>query len=737
MNEDRIEVAYQEAVALKRQEELIREEEAAGQAENELRAKRGAAEKDKRAKKKQGKQKRNNRKGKDRGRDEKSDAMMWEKVQRQSPSDERGLDDFPSKQMDLVIERIDTLEDASDVSDNGDFVADVLQPDLDDRDNSTVNWDTDTSEIQPPRVASSSELQKEQTEKRNPSVMDDSSSTCSTDSVPSVVMNGPHRGNALPNKSQASPSRAKNQRNKEIHEQTVFAHGGNNPPSNTAVDAGHSCDVSSSMSPQPESEAAVPILKDQIHWLEQNLVEKEEVVTLQKKLNVKDQVDVERPSKTRTAGSSSSSSSPGKKPPYILQQPKQSYETTAMASATTASTLAMAEPVCSKEPPSSSTPQNDKPVPSASRSPKISSKSEASRHTIQAKSTNSPNQATTMSRPCSAPLNPAPRPAAPIVSTIQTLPLLSRSVSAAGRLGADPSPSAPSYIPQSYRNAIMGKTTMGASPAGFAHHSTSSGQGVGYSQAPSALVSSASVLPPQNSARKEQSSGRRGFIFGSVKPETLYGQPPRKDDCACPEPSSCGGRSSSNDVSDIERLDIYGEMQAKHPSAEIPSSANSYQAQGVVADEFPHLDIINDLLDEEQSNGKAANGLHHHHHHSFSRQYSFPGDASTADFGPLNGSCRFDQAEQFGDEGFQRVYGSSNSSVHGLREGHFSQADLSAYVNGQMDGVMQNQWLYGCTDLSMLNLGTGDANGYSYQLPEYSNLVSGVNGYMYRPANGP
>ena len=49
----KVEVAYQEAVALKRQEELIREEEAAWQAESEQKARRLASEKDKKSKKKQ------------------------------------------------------------------------------------------------------------------------------------------------------------------------------------------------------------------------------------------------------------------------------------------------------------------------------------------------------------------------------------------------------------------------------------------------------------------------------------------------------------------------------------------------------------------------------------------------------------------------------------------------------------------------------------------------------------
>jgi hypothetical protein len=48
-----IEVAYQEAVALKRQEELIREEEEAGLLENGMKGKRSITEKEKRAKKKQ------------------------------------------------------------------------------------------------------------------------------------------------------------------------------------------------------------------------------------------------------------------------------------------------------------------------------------------------------------------------------------------------------------------------------------------------------------------------------------------------------------------------------------------------------------------------------------------------------------------------------------------------------------------------------------------------------------
>ena len=112
------------------------------------------------------------------------------------------------------MEKVDTVEDVSDVSDSVDGVAEVPQPDSEDRDASPVNWDTDTSEVHPPTEPSSSgisglsSVQNGISEKKNPSVMDDSSSTCSTDSVPSVVMNGPYKGNSFSNyKTQKSPSR--------------------------------------------------------------------------------------------------------------------------------------------------------------------------------------------------------------------------------------------------------------------------------------------------------------------------------------------------------------------------------------------------------------------------------------------------------------------------------------------------------------------------------------------------
>ena len=463
----------------------------------------------------------------------------------------------------------------------------------------------------------------------------------------------------------------------------------------------------------------------------------EEVVHLRKELKVKDQVDFEQSSNSRTSDTPPALGTPGKPPNVLLQQPKQSSEnatttttTTSKASINTVETVTVKEANASSPAPSSIS------VSPVTRSLQVSSsKSEAEKHPTPTKNTMA-QQAAGMSRPSSAPLIPAPRPTVPVVSTVQTAPLLSRSVSAAGRLGTDPTPSAPPFVPQSYRNAITGKNDTAAIPSGFIRSAlTPSSQ---------AFVSSIVALPPHTSARKEQALVRPGLTFGSTKQEALQSQYQPRDDCSHPEPSSSSntGYYNSNLVSGIKRMNIHGELQAgKQYSGAVPSSVMSSPPQVMASDEFPHLDIINDLLDEDKSIAKAAANFHYHHHphhqrhhHSFNQHYSFSGDT---DIGSFSGPSHLDQTEHYHDDGeFQRIYGSSSSRPpHGLRDGQYSQVDLSAYANGQLQGVIRNQWPYSAPDLSMLSLGSAtDAGGYSYQLPDYSN---GVNGYMYtRPGNG-
>lgn len=148
----------------------------------------------------QAKQKRNNRKGRDKGRDERSSAAVLDKHQEENPSNEKKGPIIVEVQP--VINKPDILEDLSDVSDSVDGAAEVLQLDSEDRDASPVNWDTDTSEVHPPAEASGSgvsglsSIPNGSAEKRSTCAMDDSSSTCSTDSVPSVVNNGFVKGNS-------------------------------------------------------------------------------------------------------------------------------------------------------------------------------------------------------------------------------------------------------------------------------------------------------------------------------------------------------------------------------------------------------------------------------------------------------------------------------------------------------------------------------------------------------------
>ncbi|CAH8336708.1 unnamed protein product [Eruca vesicaria subsp. sativa] len=205
----KIEVAYREAVALRRQEELIREEEEEWLAETEQRAKRGAAEREKKSKKKQGKQKRNKNKGKDKRKEEKVSFATHEKDLEENQHDEEEKEKAQS-----LVEKTDTLGDVSDISDSVDDSADILHPDLEDGDSSSV---TDALEIHPPPASGSSREDAISmstpngiAERKNQSTMEDSSSTCSNDSIRSGFTNG-SKGNALNFRNQNSLNKGKNQ----------------------------------------------------------------------------------------------------------------------------------------------------------------------------------------------------------------------------------------------------------------------------------------------------------------------------------------------------------------------------------------------------------------------------------------------------------------------------------------------------------------------------------------------
>ncbi|KAI0498060.1 hypothetical protein KFK09_021301 [Dendrobium nobile] len=735
----RIEVAYQEAVALKRQEELIREEEAAGQAEHELKAKRAAADKEKR-KKKQPKQKRNNRKSKDQQRDLRP-VMTTKERQPENSADDIVSCELSSNRVQFMSEKMDTLEDASDVSYAGEDATEPIHPDLDDRDGSPVNWDTDASEVHPCIEARSSGNSNGPPEKRSP-IIDDSSSTCSTDSVPSVVSSGPYKGFSGQNsRSHTSPNRGKNPLGKGLLNQESAGH------FDDTLGIGSSCHGM-------ETDAAY--LKHSKLYTEKHLIEKrEESATVQKKIVVKDQEEAKSLSSNSSLEASSASVRLGRKTNLLLQQPKKILESSTTASNTTATQVA--EPVLVKEPSATNANQNTKSAAAiASKSlQSSSSKSEAQRiaSIIIAKSTTAqPSNA--ISRPSTAPLIPAAsRPTRPIISKVQKQPLLSRSVSAAGRLGTDPSPSTSSCVPQSYRNAIIGKTTMGSNAAGFSHSASvsfSEALSTSSNQSATSLLPASIMLPPTPGVRKEhQMNSRPTFTFGSVKPDALPNHHEWKDNrlhqaaTAAATLTSTSGFYSSNLVNGIEILEICDNQQQEN---QLLSNTPPVQPPiGGIVDEFPHIDIINDLLDEEQSameiEASSSNPYysHHHLHPSFGRQYSFPGDISSSDLGLLtnNNSGRYEQTEQYYDDGYQNIYSSSSASpLHRLREGQFPQLDLSAsYAVGPMDGMVQIPWPYSHTDLSTVNLGSAGTDSYSYQqFSDYSSLGRGTNGYgMYRP----
>lgn len=101
-------------------------------------------------------------------------------------------------------------------------------------------------------------------------------------------------------------------------------------------------------------------------------------------------------------------------------------------------------------------------------------------------------------------------------------------------------------------------------------------------------------------------------------------------------------------------------------------------------------------------------------------------------------SCRFDRTLSYHDDGLQRGYGSLGGALFDSRlPDMIPQANPGSYVNEHVDGLLLNQWQMGGSSHSYLGMGNAEGDGYPYPIPDYSNLVCGVDGYtVYRPSNG-
>ncbi|KAL0548176.1 hypothetical protein IC582_012622 [Cucumis melo] len=733
----KVEVAYQEAIALKRQEELIREEEAAWQAESEQKARRLASEKDKKSKKKQAKQKRNNRKSKDKGREEKANltALIREQVNPSNGKEEDTIVD----EVQPVVEKSDMPEGGSDVSDSVEGASELLQPDSEDRDASPVNWDTDTSEVHPLMEASSSgisSLSSAQTplsDKKSLSVMDDSSSTCSTDSVPSVVMNGPYKENSFHNyKKQKSPSGGKNQQKDAAYDRNSCTNEMDNQSSELPADIEDRSDVCGSNKPKESDPVVINhSVRGKIKRVEQQGVKKEEkVVSLPKERSSKNQVDMERILRDASTAVPSSLQNHQDHIPPTVEHKSSNLSVAALDST----------PI--KASSSTSGHQMEKTVPVVTSSYVVSAvKAEAQKSTIPKPTEKaSAQQAPMMSRPSSAPLIPGPRATAPVVNVVHTSPLLARSVSAAGRLGPDPAPATHSYAPQSYRNAIMGNH-VAPSTAGYVHLSTST-SGVSPSTAfslASAMVSSPMYVP-HSSERLDPNAVRSTYPFSMVTRDVLPNSPQWVEGSQRETVRSMHYNSSLlNDVQDLYKKPIRGSTPDVL-SAEFPACTSGRQLQGF-AEEFPHLDIINDLLDDENIVGISArdNSMFQSLGNGptlLNRQFSLPGDMGgmAGDVGSSTSSCRFERTRSYHDGGFQRGYTSSISHYEPTMD-FIPPSSQQQHLNGQIDGLVPN-WR-ATSDLSLLGTRTLDFDGYQYLNAEYSNMAHGMNGYnIFRPSDG-
>ncbi|GFY84973.1 TRAF-like superfamily protein [Actinidia rufa] len=635
-----------------------------------------------------------------------------------------------TKEAESVLEKTDALEDDSDESDSVNCLAEMLQPDSEDRDTSPANWETDTSEVHPPTegissgVGGFSAVLDKMRGRNSPSVVDDSSSTCSTDSVPSVVMNGPYKRHSLPNqKSPKSPSRGRNQRSKSSKGVAGRASEVHSQPSASVRDATQPNDAPGSCKAESESEADVLSLEGLIMELEKHVVMKEEVVSLRRELNIKDQASTERLPKEKATGVSSSTISPSVNMPLVVLVKSDSK------------TASGTGPALIRKSSSDVSPRAEITVTLKSDTHKAAASKPTDKPLVE--------QMPVTSKPVSA-LVSGRRPTAPVASMVHTTQLLARSVSAAVWLGPESSTGTHDYVPQSNQNAVMGTPVTGGSTGFTQPRSPSSAANPSqlFTHLPNLM--SAPMFLPQISERTKPNLVKPSHSFGMINHDVLQNGPQWME---CPQRDS--SRSIHYDPSSLDNetrnLDLFKSVYSRsqnHFPADFPSSTSGRHTHGVLADEFPHLDIINDLLDDEHGIAKAtsentsfqsfSNGPYH-----LNRQFSFPGDIGMPnDMGPSTSSYRFERTQSYHDDGFQRGYGSLGGYFD-LLPRMIPQANPWPRVNGHIDGLILNNWPMVGSDLSTLSTRNMEGDGYSYHIPTYSNLACGVNGFtVFPPSNG-
>ncbi|KAH7857056.1 hypothetical protein Vadar_008544 [Vaccinium darrowii] len=129
---------------------------------------------------------------------------------------------------------------------------------------------------------------------------------------------------------------------------------------------------------------------------------------------------------------------------------------------------------------------------------------------------------------------------------------------------------------------------------------------------------------------------------------------------------------------DTPNLDFYNPVSNRSRdrfASDFPASTSGCQNRSAMTDDFPHLDIINDLLDDANGISKATRANTSFHQsfsnpHHLNGQFSFPMDIGMSnDMDPTMSSSSFEGCR---DDCFQHVYGSFVGHLT-LLENHFPQ----------------------------------------------------------------